>query len=228
MDTYRTEEEQIAAIRKFAGEHGVKIITAIVVAIALFFGVQNWQKSQLQSKENASFLYNELSTAITAGSDMTAENRSAFDVAYASLMADHSGSIYASYASLFKAKLDVEAGELTKAEQSLQWVVDANFNKNITALAVLRLARVKSANGQRDVALGLLAKDAGPFTSAYEEAKGDIYLLQDKNPEALIAYKKAQDLKAQGMSMGSQMLKMKVEALDDSQQDKLFPKTAAK
>ena len=222
MDTYRTEEEQIAAIRKFASEHGLKIITAIVVAIALFFSVQNWQKSQYQSKENASLLYNQLTTAAVADGQMTDENLKVFDAAYATLMADYGDSVYASYASLLKAKLDVQAGELGKAEQNLQWVIDANIDANIKALAVLRLARVKSANGQRDEALSLLQQDPGAFASAYAESKGDILLLQEKKAEALAAYKKAQELKQPGMSMSGQMLKMKIESLDNTQQDKLF------
>ena len=227
MDTYRTEEEQIAAIRKFAGEHGVKVITALVVAIALFFAGQNFKQSQQATKENSSFLYNQLSTAATAGMDMTAENKAAFDSAYSVLMSDYDDTVYASYASLFKAKLDVQAGDLAKAEQSLQWVIDANFNDNLKALAVLRLARVKSANGQREQALALLSEDPGPFASAYEEAKGDIYLLEGKKAEALSAYKKSQALNAGGMSLSGQMLKMKIESLDNAQQEKLFPVAAA-
>lgn len=226
MDTYRTEEEQIAAIRKFAGEYGVKVIIAIVVAIALFFAAQNYKHSQQADKDNASLLYNQLSTAAAADLDMTAENQAAFDAAYASLMSDHADTIYASYASLFKAKLDVQTGDLSKAEQSLQWVIDADVSTSIKALAVLRLARVKSANGQREEALALLAQDAGPFTFAYEEAKGDIYLLQENKDLALQAYKKAQALKTVDMSMSGHMLKMKVESLDNSQKNKLFPATA--
>ena len=227
MDTYRTEEEQIAAIRKFAVENGLKVITAIVVAIALFFGIQNWQQSQFQSKENASVLYNELSTAAAAEAQMTADNHQTFDAAYATLMADYGESVYASYASLLKGKLEVQAGELAKAEQSLQWVVDANVDAAIKSLAVLRLARVKAANGQRDEALSLLAQDAGPFVAAFAESKGDILLMQDKKDEALAAYKLAQAQKEPGMTMSGQMLKMKIESLDNTQQDKLFSTTAA-
>lgn len=223
MDTYRTEEEQIAAIKNFVNKNGVKVLTAIIAAIALFFAVQGWQKSQLASKENASALYNELSTAVTAGADMTTENRAVFDQAYAQLMSDYAQTVYASYAALYKAKLDVDAGDLSKAEQSLQWVVDENFNEDLKALAVLRLARVKSAAGDKDAALALLAQNPGSFAAAYEEAKGDIFLLLEKKDEALVAYKKADSLKEPGFNMSSQMLKMKIEALDNSQQDKLFP-----
>ena len=72
----------------------------------------------------------------------------------------------------------------------------------------------------------MLAQNPGPFTSAYEEAKGDIYVSQGDSAQALLAYKKAQSLKQVGASFSGQLLKMKIETLDDSQQDKLFPKTA--
>ena len=223
MDTYRTEEEQIAAIKKFAAQHGTKVIAAVVAAIALFFAVQNWQTSTQQSKENASFLYSELSAAVVAGKDMTDENQQAFDTAYAAIMSEHKATVYASYASFFKAKLDVEAGELEKAEQSLQWVVDANTNADIKALAILRLARVKAANKKQDEALALLKNKSASFSAAFAEAQGDIYLQQEKNDEALSAYKKSKELKGTSFDMASQMLTMKIESLDHSQQEKLFP-----
>ncbi len=222
MDTYRTEEEQIAAIRKFAAENGAKVLAVIVAAIALFFAVQNWQQSQQKNKENASLLYSELSTAATAGASMTDENKAIFDAAYEQLMSEYGDSLYASYASFFKAKMSVEAGELDAAEMSLQWVVDANVNKDVTALAVLRLARVKASNEKREAALVLLSGDAGPYSAAFAEAQGDIYITQGDDENALIAYKKADAAQTPGFSLSAQMLKMKIESLDKTQQDKIF------
>ncbi len=222
MDTYRTEEEQIAAIRKFAAENGAKVLAVIVAAIALFFAVQNWQQSQQKNKENASLLYSELSTAATAGASMTDENKAIFDAAYEQLMSEYGDSLYASYASCFKAKMSVEAGELDAAEMSLQWVVDANVNKDVTALAVLRLARVKASNEKREAALVLLSGDAGPYSAAFAEAQGDIYITQGDDENALIAYKKADAAQTPGFSLSAQMLKMKIESLDKTQQDKIF------
>ena len=52
-------------------------------------------------------------------------------------------------------------------------------------------------------------------------------MLQENKEQALSAYKEAQALKTAGMTMSGQMLKMKIESLDDAQKDKLFPAAAA-
>ena len=223
MDTYRTEEEQIDAIKKFIADDGAKVVAAIVVVIASYFGYQFWQKDQQANIEIASIYYSELSMAATAEQSVSEENRSRFDSAFIKLLAEFPESIYASYATLHKAKLEVEAGELDKATQSLQWVVDTKANDELVALAILRLAKVKAEQGDLDKALALLQTNAGPFTSAYEESKGDIYIAQNNLSEALIAYKKAKASQKNPVGFSDRMLDMKIESLDQSNQNKLFP-----
>ena len=43
MDTYRTEEEQVEAIRHWWDENGRSIIISIVLALAAGFGWQAWK-----------------------------------------------------------------------------------------------------------------------------------------------------------------------------------------
>ncbi len=223
MDVYRTEEEQIEAIKKYMADYGSKIVLAIVACIALFFGYQTWEKKQQASLDTVSMYYNELTESFGAGVNITDEDRARFDAAFAKLLSEYPKTIYASYASLHKAKLDVENAEFDKAVQSLQWVIDAAVNSELVALANLRLARVEFARGNVDQGLSLLQKDAGPFAAEYEEAKGDMLLDKGQVNEALVAYKKSQALQKEAGAYPNRILEMKVESLEASDKSKLFP-----
>ena len=228
MDVYRTEEEQIEAIKRYVAEYGTKIILAFVACIALFFGYQSWEQKQLASKHTVSMYYNELNETLGSGQGLTDEDRARFDAVFAKLLGEYPKSIYASYASLHKAKLDVEKSDLDKAVQSLQWVVDAAVNAEIIALANLRLARVEFARGNIDKGLALLQNNAGPFAAEYQEAKGDMLLEKNQPEKALIAYKKAQGLITESGAYSNRILDMKVETLNTADHSKLFPSSKSK
>lgn len=226
MDVYRTEEEQIEVIKKFIGDHGSKVLAVLILAIAGFFGFQHWQQSQQAGVAAASGLYNQISMAAAAGAQMSDADKAEFDKAFTQLASEYPQSVYTSYATLHKAKLEVERSELDKAAQSLQWVVDANVSADLVALANLRLARVEFARGNNAAALQLLAKDAGPFAYAYQVSKGDVLVAEGKNAEALVAYKKARELKPAEGQFSDQILEMKISNLNAGDSSKLFPVAA--
>ena len=223
MDVYRTEEEQIEAIKKFWAENGTKIVAAILTCIALFFGYQAWERHQLAEKNKVSLYYNELTKVLEDGQDLTEENRVKFDEVFEKIRKEYPKSIYASYAALHKARLEVEKKEFDQAAQSLQWVINAAVTSEIVALANLRLARVEFARGNLDQALNLLQKDQGPFAAGYEEIKGDVLLEQNQPEQALVAYKKARSLQQESAGIPNRILDMKIEALETSDTSKLFP-----
>ncbi len=213
MDIHRTEEEQIEVLKRFFNENGTKLLISIVAAVAIFFGYQGWMSNQQQASEEASSYYNELRELAETAGDTQSESRVKFDGVFAKLLAGHSDSIYSSYASLLKAKLNVEAGELDKAVQALQWVIDAAVNPEIIALANLRLAHVVFAKGENEKALELLNRESAPFASSYEELRGDIYVEMNQSDKALAAYKKAKELKADKKSFDDRLLAMKIDSL---------------
>lgn len=226
MDVYRTEEEQIEAIKKYVSEYGSKILLVIVVAIALYFGYHTWEDKQLAAKDTVSMYYNELNDALGSDEEMSEESRAKFDAVFAKLVADYPKSIYTSYAALHKAKLEVKKTELEKAAKSLQFVINAAVNPELVALANLRLARVEFAQGNIDKGLTLLLENTGPFAAEYEEAKGDMLLEKGQSDKALIAYKKSQTLQTETGSFSNRILEMKIEALETADQSKLFPISA--
>ena len=221
----RTEEEQILLIKSFFQHYGVKIIVALLVLLAAYVTYQYWQGSRVAAKETASIYYNEL--LILASEEKLSENdRAKFDEAFARLAKEYPSTSYAAYAALQKAKLDVNANDLAAARQSLEWVRVNSKNTDIKALATLRLARVALSQGDHDQALQLLSGNAGAFAALYEQAKGDVYLDQQKNDQALLAYRKARGLLDGVGSATAQLLDIKIRSLDAGDQSKVFPKVA--
>lgn len=221
VDIYRTEQEQIEAIKKFFHKNGTSLLIGFVVLVVGFFGYQTWVSKQQASAAEASRYYNELRSLAEPGAEMTAANKAKFDEIFAQLLGEHSTSIYASYASLLKAKRDVENNDLDKAEKTLQWVVDSAVNQDLVALATLRLARVVFAQGGNDKALKLLEADGAPFASAYEELRGDIYVEMNQADKALEAYTKSKELKSGKESFNDRILEMKIESLAAMDAEKL-------
>lgn len=224
MNELRTEDEQIDAIRQFFAKEGKNIVLAIVVAIAAIFGFQGWQQSQQTAKEAASLYYSDLSGKVTIGQKLSEEDRAAFDKTFAKLLEEYPDSVYASYATLLKAKLEVDGNDLNAAGSSLQWVIDAKANDDLVALAALRKAQVLLALDKLDEALLLLSGNSGPFVSEFAELKGDVLLQQGNNEQALEAYKAAKEAKSSDAKTAftSPVLSIKIESLEGGDKSKLF------
>ena len=191
MDAH--EEEQIAALKQWYSDYGSKILLAIAVVLAAWFGYQFYEKKQQDSLSKASILYTQLARTMETGIK-DKESRLMFDEIYGYLSTDYKDSIYATYAAFMRASLDVQENDLDQAAQTLQWIVDKGKKpKEMHELAVLRLDRVKAAQGDLDSALGLLDQGSTIFVSEYAEARGDILMRQNKTDEALTAYQKAKE-----------------------------------
>jgi predicted negative regulator of RcsB-dependent stress response len=73
VESYRTEEEQLEALKRWWQENGRGIVLGVVLALGLGFGWQAWQTNQQTAAENASILYQQLLQAL-ASPDPNAED----------------------------------------------------------------------------------------------------------------------------------------------------------
>ncbi len=226
MDTYRTEEEQVEAIKKFFKDYGTKVLLAIVIAVGAFVGIKSYQQNEASHREAASTYYNRLVESVPAQGELTDEQQTVFDAAYAALLKDYPESTYASYAALYKARFDVLDEKLDDAEKDLRWVVEQKANDEVTAIANLRLAKVLAANNKAEDALALVKQPQGGLNASYAETEGDILLQLNQPADALIAYEKAQAARVGRESMTSGILEMKIDSLKQDQDGKLFPYAA--
>ena len=197
MDEYRTEEEQVEALRRWWAENGRSTIVAIVVAVSVGFGWQTWKANDQRGQEAASDLYQAMLQSVGA-QEATAQQRQTGIELAEQLKADYSGSTYAQFAALHLAATAVRNNDLAEAEAQLRWVLGKAAQGSDTAqVAQLRLARVLASGGDTDQALSILGQAGeGPYQASYAVARGDVLLSLARNDEAREAYTQARSLAA--------------------------------
>ncbi|MDP5053391.1 MAG: tetratricopeptide repeat protein [Congregibacter sp.] len=189
MESYRSEEEQVEALKRWWKENGRSTMTGVVLALGLGFGWQAWQKNQELAAENASNLYQQMLQVLSAQDDQA----STIGRQIASeLKESHRGTVYAQFAALHLARLAVNDGQLSQAEQELRWTLAmADADDEIAKVTQLRLARVLASQDKHEEALALLTGAATDFAASYAMARGDIFLAQGQEAQALAEYETA-------------------------------------
>lgn len=196
MDSYRTEEEQVEALKRWWKENGTNTLVAILLAAAVAFGWQGWQARREARAEGASVSYQALVSALDAGAAGDGTSAEARELAKG-LMADYDGTTYARFAALHLARLEVAAGELAAAEALLREVLEeTSAGSDLQRIARLRLGRVMAAQGRTEAALELLGAGDGPYAGAFALARGDVLFAAGREAEARAAYREAQALAA--------------------------------
>ena len=220
MDTYRTEEEQIDAIKKWWSKNGINTVLTIVVVSALVVGWRGWQSRQLDNEAEASALYQNLfEVHQQLEQQANEENAATADHLTTQLKENFESSAYARYAALFKAKRDAEKGEFSDAESELNWALARTEGGVLTPedlplrdLLQLRIAKVLLAQKKLDEAEAALAKIASPeFQILAMELEGDISLARGNIEEARESYQQALD--SLGASGAAEILRIKIDNL---------------
>ena len=186
MDVYKTEEEQVEALKKWWEENGKSIMAGIAIGLVAIFGWRGYNQHQDIKAQEASTLYEQMIGS--ARSDDQENSRLYAD----RILAEHGASTYAVFARLMLAKLAVEDEQLDQAESHLRWVLDNNAQAEIEHVARLRLARVYIAGDKLDQAEQLLKTNStGEFVARYDELRGDLLVKQGNTDAAREAYQKA-------------------------------------
>jgi predicted negative regulator of RcsB-dependent stress response len=191
VESYRSEEEQVEALKRWWEENGRSTIMGVVLALGLGFGWQGWTKSQEQAAANASNLYQQMLEVIAAAEEGDQSAEPGKQIAL-QLKDSYRGSSYAQFAALHLARLAINSGQPLEAEQELRWAIAmADAGDDVYQVAQLRLARVLAAQGKQDEALEMLQGASGNYAVSYNIARGDIFLSRGNEPEALAAYESA-------------------------------------
>jgi len=192
VEEYRTEEEQVEALRRWWDENGKSTIAAIVIAVAVGFGWQSWKANDQRAQEGASDSYQAMLQTLGAGDASPEQLETSVGLAE-QLKNEYSGSTYAQFAALHLARMAVDENNLAEAEAQLRWVLGKAAKGSDTAqVAQLRLARVVAGSGDTDQALAILEQGGeGPYQASYALARGDILLALGRNDEAREAYSNA-------------------------------------
>ncbi len=161
--TSRTEDEDLAQIKDWWQRNGKPLVTGGILALAVVFGWQAWQKYQTNQAQGASIVYQQLiETALNPAGQPD------------------------------PAKVAELAGKLDDAVAELKAVMDKPADATLGELARQRLARVLAAQGKVEEGLKLLDGDADKaYVSTREELKGDLLVQLKRTDEARAAYEKA-------------------------------------
>jgi predicted negative regulator of RcsB-dependent stress response len=206
LDVYRTEEEQVEAIRAWWRENGRSAIFGVVLGLGAIFGWRGWQAHVAARAEAASALYQEMLAAARAGDSAVAGQ------AGEKLSADYPDTTYAVFARLVLAGLAVDAKDLEAAEAHLRRALEHGTASALGPEIRLRLARVLAARKDFDAALSLIGSpaDMQGFVAAAEELRGDIESARGNAAAARDAYEKAG---ASPAGAGNSLLELKLESL---------------
>jgi len=196
VDSYRTEDEQVEALRRWWDENGRSTIVAVAIALAAGFGWQGWQANRQATAEAASETYQSMLQILSAEGGEPAQ---AIDIAER-LKEEFRDTTYAQFAALHLAAMAVEREDLADAEAQLRWVLGrADKGSDTARVAQLRLARVVAARGDTERALAILAEGGGEtYAGSTAMARGDILFAAGRTDEAKDAYLSAQVLLAAG------------------------------
>ncbi len=207
MTFYMTEEEQLAAIKKWWNKYS-NILTVILSLILLVIaGNKYWNWHQEKITSQASSAYEHLMVAFSNKDDKGIQS-------YANqLIKDYPKTVYADAAHLALAKLQVNEEHYDKAQESLEYVINNSKMSALKQVARLRIARLLASKKAYSEALAELAVvDDNAYMPVVNELKGDIFTATGKYQQAILSYKAAiTEVRTNGM--GNLYLEMKTNEL---------------
>jgi predicted negative regulator of RcsB-dependent stress response len=208
MSAYDLEEqEQLAELKAFWKQYGNLIMLGATLALAMVAAYLGWNRYQAAQTTQAGATYAELQKAAAAN-----DAKKVRDLAGA-LIENHPRTLYAALGGLLSARVHFAAGDLKTARAQLQWVVDNVRDREVQAIARLRLANVLIDEQAYDEALNVLAAKPEPaFETLFEALRGDVLVAQGKRAEARAAYQAAL-AKAAPADPARELIQLKLDAL---------------
>jgi len=189
VEIYETEEEQVAAIKRWWKENAVSTIVGIVVGVVVIVGWDFWGTHNRDKANQASALYDQLQISSSK------KNNESVAAISKKLDIEHADSAYASYSALLLAKTKVQENDLEAAKSILEKQMNTANSSEIKNIARLRLVKLLYATDENEKGLKLIAEadqvTAKGFSASYDELKGDLYVALDRLGEARTAYESA-------------------------------------
>ncbi|GAA0888680.1 YfgM family protein [Rhodanobacter soli] len=178
--------EQSELVQKWLRDNGVSIIAGIVIGLVGIFGWQQWRNHQARNESQASQLYQQMQIAQASGKPDAASQLTD------QLMKDYAKSPFTVFAVSDRAKQQVQAKQLDKAEASLKWAESHATAPALKSLTLLRIAQVELARDNGKEALATLERiPADSYQGLVQELRGDVLVKLGRPDEARKAYQAA-------------------------------------
>ncbi|MFT0771523.1 MULTISPECIES: YfgM family protein [Psychrobacter] len=190
-------------------QYGSYIVTAILLALAAYFGWTYWQNNHARVDTVAADQYadiqqlNEEVKLASQNPDLEAEaqealtqSRSQLDKDIDTLVGTHGESVYAWQALMIKARQQVDNDDFAAATETFKKALAIDLgDAGLEAITRLRYAKTLLAAGDTDAALSEANNDMpSSFEASQQELLGDIYLAQDNKDSAIKSYSNAWEL----------------------------------
>ncbi|MDN3399155.1 tetratricopeptide repeat protein [Psychrobacter sp. APC 3426] len=190
-------------------QYGSYIVTAILLALAAYFGWTYWQNNHARVDTVAADHYadiqrlNEEVSLASQNPDLESEaqealaqSRSQLDKDIDALVATHGESVYAWQALMMKARQQVDSDDFAAAAKTLEQALAIDLgDAGLDAITRLRYAKTLLATGDTDAALAEAKKDLPiSFEGSQQELLGDIYLAKNDKDSAIKSYNNAWEL----------------------------------
>ncbi len=189
MEIYDSEEEQVAAIKRWWKENGTSVITGAIIGIALIAGWNFWKNYSKDKAYQASALYSRLLENIEN------DKKESIETISSRISQQYGSTAYATFAALLLAKTKVDEGDLVSAKEILEKQIRESNSVELKNVARIRLIKLLHATGENEKGLQLIAEidqaSTQGFTASYDELKGDLYVGLDRLGEARTAYQSA-------------------------------------
>jgi len=190
-------------------QYGSYIVTAILLALAAYFGWTYWQNNHARVDTVAADQYadiqqlNEEVKLASQNPDLEAEaqealtqSRSQLDKDIDTLVSTHGESVYAWQALMINARQQVDNDDFAAATETFKKALAIDLgDAGLEAITRLRYAKTLLAAGDTDAALSEANNDMpSSFEASQQELLGDIYLAQDNKDSAIKSYSNAWEL----------------------------------
>ena len=200
--TNNVPDNQMEALKTYGGY----IVTAILLALAGYFGWTYWQNNHAKVDTVAADQYadiQQLNSEVALASQnpdleddakkVLADKQALLDKDIKALVATHGDTVYAWQALLIQARQQSDANDFKGASATLKKALDINLqDAGLQALTVIRYAQVQLASGDTKAALATLSQELpGAFEASKQELLGDIHVAQGDKAAATQAYNNA-------------------------------------
>ncbi|CAN5859788.1 MAG: hypothetical protein USCGTAYLOR_00722 [Chromatiales bacterium USCg_Taylor] len=211
MDPYASENEQIELIKDWWKRNGMPILGGLCIGLGAIYGWRAWQSQVSTGADEVSTAYEELLTHVAEHRSESAKR------AARRLVENHQDSQYAAFAALMLARLAVEAGDVAKAMDHLQWVLDHAGTTPLAKIARLRFARLYLEERKGAQAASVLEGQGGAADSVlHKETEGDVLLAQGKIEAARKAYQEALEA-ARAAGSDPSFVQMKLDEIGEAE-----------
>jgi len=201
------EQEQINKIKYFWKDYGKYILGLIIIVVVVYASSALWAYKSENDAAQAAVIYAKFTTVANNN-----DSKNMYLLAD-ELQQKYAKTEYASFASMWAAKVAFKARDLTLASNYLNWVTLRSRDKSLVMVAKLRLADVYLEQNKTDQALAItLEKVAPEFQGLFYAKRGDIYVVAKQKAKAIDAYKAALSV-SEGSQDLQNLVQMKLDVL---------------